>query len=124
MKTKIAHLLLICLLTYSVSYSQGSLSKSKTPSKIESAVNSSIRYYYYPNLQAYFDTQSNLYIFRVNKQWISAESFPENYGGYSLYNNHRVKIDDYNGDDVTELLEIHKVLYPYNAKGRLKKENS
>ena len=124
MKTKIAHLILICLLTCSVSYSQGSLSKSTAQNKIESKTDAGIRYYYYPNLQAYFDTQSNLYLFRVNKQWISADSLPENYGGYSLYNKHRVKIDDYDGDDVTELLEIHKVLYPYNSKGRLKKENS
>ena len=114
---------MIFLTTYSVSFSQNSLSKSKIINKSESSINS-IRYYYYPNLQAYFDTQSNLYIFRLNRQWISAESLPENYGGYSLYNDHRVKIDDYFGDDITELLAIHKVLYPYNSKGRIIKEES
>lgn len=124
MKLKIAHLLFICLLLSSVSYSQGSLSTPKAPKNTESLDNSATRYYYYPNLQAYYDSQTNLYLFRVNKQWVSAESFPENYGGYSLYNKHRVKIEDYYGDDVTEFLAIHKVLYPYNAKGRIKKEDS
>ena len=114
---------MIFLLSYSASFSQGSTSKSTSKENLQSSTNP-IRYYYYPNLQAYFDNHSNLYIFRVNKQWISAESLPENYGGYSLYNKHRVKIDDYNGDDVTELLAIHKLLYPYNAKGRLNKEDS
>ena len=123
MKTKIAQLLLFCLLTFSVSHSQNSVLKT-TANKAESSQIVSARYFYYPNLQAYYDTKSNLYLFRVNKQWISAESFPENYGGYSLYNKHRVKIDDYFGDDVTELLAIHKVLYPYNSKGRMKNEDS
>lgn len=123
MKIKIAQLLILFLLSYSASFSQNSISKSDSNKELQSS-NNNTRYYYYPNLQAYFDSQSNLYIFRVNKQWISAESFPENYGGYSLYNNHRIKIDDYFGDDITELLSIHKVLYPYNSKGRMKKEDS
>lgn len=123
MKTKFAYLILFFLLTSTVSYSQTSVLKT-TAVKAESSKKAEARYFYYPNLQAYFDTQTNLFLFRVNKQWISAESFPENYGGYSLYNNHRVKIDDYFGDDITELLAIHKILYPYNSKGRLKKEDS
>lgn len=123
MKIKIAFLFTIFLLSFSASFAQGSQSQSKSQNDLESTP-ATIRYYYYPNLQAYYDSQSNLYLFRVNKQWISAESFPENYGGYSLYNNHRVKIDDYYGDDITELLAIHKVLYPYNSKGRLNKEDS
>ncbi len=124
MKLKIAHFLLICLLSFSASFAQSSLSKSASAKNTETSQNSTFRYYYYPNLQAYYDKQTDLYLFRVNKQWITADSFPENYGGYSLYNNHRVKIDDYDGDDIIELLPIHKVQYPYNSKGRLNKEDS
>ncbi len=124
MKTNIATLLLICLLSYSASYSQGSFAESASANTSESYSDLSFRYYYYPNLQAYFDSKENLFLFRVNKSWISAESIPENYGGYSLYNKHRIKITDYVGENITELLPIHKLLYPYNSKGRLKKENS
>lgn len=112
------------MLSYTASYSQSSFSKSSSAKATETSLDTSFRYYYYPNLQAYYDIQSNLFLFRVNKEWVSAESIPDSYGGYSLYNNHRVKITDYDGDDITDMLSIHKLLYPYNAKGRLKKENS
>lgn len=123
MKTTLIRFLLICLISYSSAYSQG---PSHTDSKQLAAeeIATSFRYYYYPNLQAYYDVQTNLFLFRVNKEWITAESIPESYGGYSLYSKHRVKITDYDGDDVTEMLPIHKLLFPYNAKGRLKKGDS
>ncbi len=123
MKSKIITVLFVCALSYSTSYSQIASNQLLATKTNEISVDASIRYYYYPNLQAYYDSQSNLFLFRLNKQWVTAESFPENYGGYSLYNKQRVKITDYDGEDITDFLPVHKVMFPYNAKGRMKNED-
>lgn len=76
------------------------------------------RYYYFPNLQAYFDNVNMVYYFKINNEWQTAEELPVNYGGYSLYNKAYVIIKDYDGEDPQQFLNVHKKLYPYNAKGR------
>lgn len=85
---------------------------------IDSKTNCYIRYYYFPNLQAYFDTLKLVYYFKDKGEWQSAEELPANFGGYSLYNNFRVIITDYDGDEPYQLIQTHKKMYPYNSKGR------
>ena len=77
-----------------------------------------IRYYYFPNLEAYFDLQEKVYLYKEEGEWLEAEELPINYGGYSLYNKVRVTIEDYDGDEPYLLLAAHKKMYPYNSKGR------
>lgn len=85
---------------------------------IDPKTNSNVRYYYYPNLEAYFDNLELVYHYKVNGQWEKAENLPTNYGGYSLFNKVRVNITDYDGDEPYQLIKIHKKMYPYNSKGR------
>ena len=86
--------------------------------QIDSKTNCYIRYHYFPNLEAYFDNLELVYLFKIKGEWQIADELPPNYGGYSMYNNVRVSITDYDGDEPYELLGIHKKMYPYNAKGR------
>ena len=123
MQRKIYSLLSILLLTTSVAVAQPSYNKTPAFTSDDVEVNTKPRYHYYPNLQAYFDTTTNLYSYKVSNQWVSSEELPEFYGGYSLFNKYKVDIKDYDGDDVTALLPLHKVKYPYNAKGRMPKED-
>jgi len=76
------------------------------------------RYYYFPNLQSYFDNVKMVYYYKENNEWQTAPELPINYGGYSLYNKVRVVIKDYDGENPQQFLNAHKKLYPYNAKGR------
>jgi hypothetical protein len=85
---------------------------------IDPKTNCYVRYYYYPNLEAYFDNLELVYHYKVNGQWEKAENLPTNYGGYSLFNKVRVNITDYDGDEPYQLLKIHKKMFPYNSKGR------
>lgn len=85
---------------------------------IDDKTNCYIRYYYFPNLEAYFDNLELVYHFKVNGQWQQAENLPTNYGGYSLYNKVRVAITDFDGNEPYQLLKTHKKMYPYNSKGR------
>lgn len=77
-----------------------------------------IRYWYFPNIEAYFDLQEKVYLYKDKGEWNEAEELPVNYGGYSLYNKVKVVIDDYDGDEPYLLLPAHKKKFPYNSKGR------
>ena len=85
---------------------------------IDKKTNCYIRYYYYPNLQAYFDNLEMVYYYKENGEWKTAPELPQNYGGYSIYNKVRVVINDYDDDKPYNLLSIHKKRFPYNSKGR------
>lgn len=82
------------------------------------------RYHYYPNLGAYYDAKTNIYIFRQNGEWKKAKEIPSGYMGYSLNNKVNVVISDYDGDDPTQFIKIHRKMYPYNFHQRLKEVSS
>jgi len=112
---------LIALLSCFVVDAQTSTKKNINGVLINPETNCVLRYYYFPNLEAYYDTQKNLYTYMDGGQWITAEEIPAGYRGYSLYNKVNVVINDFDDDDVTQFLYKHKKKYPYITKGNLKK---
>lgn len=108
-------ILLMLIFTSSLSSAQAS---NDSKSSIPAAKTTEIRYYYFPNLEAYFDLQEKVYLYKEDGEWTEAEELPTNYGGYSLYNKVRVTIEDYDGDEPYLMLDEHKKMYPYNSKGR------
>jgi hypothetical protein len=79
------------------------------------------RYNYFPNLQAYYDSKTNLYIYKVNDIWVHNSLIPPNYKGYGLRNGFHVVIDNYSGDEPYSLLTIHKLKYPANYSTKRKR---
>ena len=77
-----------------------------------------LRYYYFPNIEAFFDTKKSVYIYKDNDQWITATEIPSGYRGYSLYNKASVFINDYDGDEPIQFLKLYKKKYPYNLRGK------
>ncbi|MBP6556908.1 MAG: hypothetical protein KAX93_02180 [Flavobacterium sp.] len=117
MKTLKVMLALIIVMAFSCTYAQKTLTvKENLP--IDKKTNCYIRYFYFPNLQAYFDNLKMVYYFKENGEWKTARDLPTNYGGYSLYNKARVTINDYDDENPFDLLAVHKKMYPYNSKGR------
>lgn len=113
--------LLIVLLTLCTSNAQTSEKKNINGHLIDPTTNCVLRYYYYPNLEAYYDTQKNIYYYFENGQWIVANQIPTGFRGYSLYNKVNVIIKDYDDEDPTQFLNVHKKKYPYITKNALKK---
>jgi hypothetical protein len=109
-------LLMLAFTCYFSSAQTSTDEKASLP--IDPKTNCYVRYYYFPNLEAYFDNLQLVYIYRVDGEWESAEELPTNYGGYSLYNKAKVCITDYDEEEPYVLLKTHKKMYPYNAKGR------
>lgn len=116
MKTLKSLLLVLGMLLAVQSHAQNTPKKESLP--IDKNTNCYIRYYYFPNLQAYFDNLNMVYYFKDKGEWITAPELPTNYGGYSLYNKARVAINDFDDEKPYELLHIHKKKFPYNSKGR------
>lgn len=81
-----------------------------------------VRYYYYPNLQAYFDTKVGLYLYQENGQWVESERLSPTFRGYSIKNGLYVMIKDYVGDEPYNLLDQHKAQYPADYSSRPKRE--
>lgn len=88
----------------------------EVPAKTE--LKKDFRYYYYPNMQAYFDIENNTYIYKDKGIWHVAIELPQYYGGYSMYKNAKVKIVDYTGEEPQQFVNAHKKSFPYVAKGR------
>lgn len=81
-----------------------------------------VRYYYYPNLQAYFDTKVGMYLYQENGEWIESEELAPTFRGYSLKNGQYVMIKDYTGDEPYTLLAHHKAQYPADYSSRPKRD--
>ena len=109
-----------------VSYSSTAQTSETTDIQAQIANESSVlaigaRYYYYPNLDAYYDNEQNVYIFESNTakgQIVKAKEVPTGYRGYSLYNGIRVAITDYSGDDPFSKIDEHRKLYPKKYTSR------
>lgn len=100
------------------SFAQDKLSAEKEAIlEIDKTTNCKLRYYYYPNLQAYFDKQEKLFYYQLNGKWMTAEELPKNYGGYSLYRMKFVTLSDFDEEEPYKFINIHKKLFPHNYKG-------
>lgn len=111
---------LIAFFLLSIAAASAQTSVSVSPKLSDPVTNCELRYYYFPNLEAYFDTKKNIYYYMDKGEWITASAIPNGYRGYSLYNKVRVAITDYDDEDPTQFIKIHKKQYPYAANGKIK----
>jgi hypothetical protein len=83
---------------------------------------SEIRYYYYPNLQAYFDIQTQLYIVKQNGSWSTSKTIDVNSRGYCLRNGFHVPLKGFVADEPYLNIKQHKLSFPadYSSKQRRK----
>ena len=84
-----------------------------------------VRYYYYPNLQAYFDTKIAMYFTKKDGQWVKSETIDTTTRGYSLKNNFYVMLKGFTADEPWTSFEDHKSKYPADYSSRPKpKQNT
>ena len=77
-----------------------------------------VRYYYYPNMQAYFDTKRALYLIKQNGVWTTSETIDFTTRGYCVRNSAYEMLKDYTGDEPQQLLAIHQLKFPSNFSSR------
>ena len=118
---KIITSLVILFITH-INYSQEIAKQNAITDPDHTISSAQARYSYYPNIEAYYDIQKNVYIFKSNNgDWTVADEIPSGYRGYSLFNKINIKIYDYDGETPQEMIKIHKVKHPFITNGRTQK---
>lgn len=77
-----------------------------------------VRYYYYPNLQAYFDSKIAMYYVKKDGAWIKSETLDPTARGYSIKNGSYVMLKGFTEDEPWNYFEQHKAKYPANYSSR------
>jgi len=73
-----------------------------------------VRYYYLPDVEAYYDVQSSMFIYYGGGAWVRRAYLPSRYRSYDLYSGYKVVMTDYRGDTPYTHFKEHKMKY---AKG-------
>lgn len=76
-----------------------------------------VRYYYLPDVEAYYDVQSSMFIYFGGGVWIRNAYLPGHYRNYDLYNGYKVVITDYRGNEPYVHFHNHKIKYKKGYRG-------
>jgi|WetSurMetagenome_2_1015567.scaffolds.fasta_scaffold375618_2 hypothetical protein len=79
------------------------------------------RYYYLPDVEAYYDIQATMFICYVQGQWVHKTNLPSMYRSYDLYDGYKVVLVDYHGNVPYKDFEDHKAKYAKGYKGPAQK---
>jgi len=57
-----------------------------------------VRYYYLPDVEAYYDVQTAMFIYMSGNTWVHRSYLPDRYRNYDLYHGYKVVMHDYHGN--------------------------
>src|ERR1043165_9793394 len=60
---------------------------------------SEVQYYYLPDVEAYYDVQTEMFIYYGGGAWIRRSYLPTRYRYYDLYSGYKVVLTDYHGNE-------------------------
>ncbi|HEY3388681.1 MAG TPA: hypothetical protein VGK38_03855 [Prolixibacteraceae bacterium] len=58
---------------------------------------SDVQYYYLPDVEAYYDVNSSMFIYYEGRSWVRRSYLPSRYRNYDLYGGYKVVMRDYHG---------------------------
>lgn len=82
---------------------------------------SNVRYYYLPDVEAYYDVQRSNFIYISGNTWVRRSRLPKQYRNYDLYNGYKVVMTDYRGNAPYTYYKQHKVKYAKGYRGNPQK---
>lgn len=82
---------------------------------------SDVRYYYLPDVEAYYDVQKSNFIYISGNSWVRRSQLPKQYRNYDLYNGYKVVMTDYHGKTPYTYYKQHKVKYAKGYRGNPQK---
>ncbi|MGA2296441.1 MAG: hypothetical protein ABSG15_02720 [FCB group bacterium] len=75
------------------------------------------RYYYLPDIEAYWDIPSSMYIYMYGGRWIHGRTLPASFGHYDFEHGRRVEIRDYRGSRPYSYFNQHRTNFPKGYHG-------
>lgn len=70
-----------------------------------------VRYYYLPDVEAYYDIHTSMFIYYGGGIWLHKPQLPRIYSSYDLYGGYKVVMTDYRGDSPHIHFKDHKSKY-------------
>lgn len=122
MRTSLRLLQLVLLFLFQGAFAQITLETVYVSRKKPVKPPVEIRYYYYPNLEVYYDICNSQYILRKDGKWITSDNLSASYRGYCLYNKFYVILEGFTEDEPYLLLDQHKKKYPTNYSSKRRKD--
>lgn len=80
-----------------------------------------VRYYYLPDVEAYYDIKSSMFIYYSGGAWIHRAYLPSRYSNYDLYGGYKVVMVDYHGNAPHTHFKEYKVKYKKGYRGPYQK---
>lgn len=78
---------------------------------------SEVRYYYIPDVEAYYDVQTSMFIYYGGGVWVRRQYLPSRYRYYDLYSGYKVVISDYRGNSPYVYYKQHRTKYAKGYRG-------
>ena len=78
---------------------------------------SDVRYYYLPDVEAYYDIQNSTFIYIEGRNWVHRKYLPSRYRNYDLYNGYKVVMSDYRGNTPYIHYKDYKTKYAKGYRG-------
>jgi hypothetical protein len=79
------------------------------------------RYYYLPDVEAYYDVPTSMFIYNTGGVWVHRAQLPPRYRNYDLYGGYKVVMSDYRGDAPYANFKEHKMKYGRGYHGNPQK---
>ncbi len=76
-----------------------------------------VRYYYLPDVEAYYDVHSSMFIYFGDGVWIHRNHLPSRFHNYDLYGGYKVVMSDYHGNAPYTHFKHHKSKYYKGYRG-------
>lgn len=78
----------------------------------------SVKYYYLPDVEAYYDVQHSMFIYMVGNSWVHRSYLPARYKNYDLYGGYKVVMNDYRGNTPYTNFKSYKMKYAKGYRGK------
>ena len=75
------------------------------------------RYYYLPDVEAYYDVPSAMFIYNDRGIWVHRAHLPYKNRNYDLYGGYKVVMNDYHGNAPYEHFKDHRQQYARGYRG-------
>lgn len=77
-----------------------------------------VKYYYLPDVEAYYDVPSSKFIYFNGVSWIHRTYLPSQYRNYDLYSGYKVVMTDYRGNAPYTHFKDYKIKYAKGYRGQ------
>ena len=78
---------------------------------------SEAQYYYLPDVEAYYDVPSSMFIYQSGGVWVHRTYLPTRYRNYDLYGGYKVVMTDYHGNTPYTHFREHRHNYARGYRG-------